>query len=54
MALCVTEPEAGSDVAALTTTARRLNGEYVISGSKCFITNGGVADYYIVLSLIHI
>jgi acyl-CoA dehydrogenase len=52
MALCVTEPGAGSDVAALTTTARRLNGEYVISGSKSFITNGGVADYYIVFATV--
>jgi len=52
MALCVTEPGAGSDVVALTTTARRLNGEYVISGSKSFITNGGVADYYIVFATV--
>lgn len=50
MALCVTEPEAGSDVASITTTARSLNGEYVLTGSKCFITNGGVADYYIVFA----
>ncbi len=52
MALCVTEPGAGSDVAAMTTTARRVNGEYVISGQKCFITNGGVADYYIVFATV--
>lgn len=52
MAFCVTEPEAGSDVAAMTTAARRRNGEYVISGSKCFITGGGVADYYIVFATV--
>jgi|LSQX01.3.fsa_nt_gb acyl-CoA dehydrogenase len=52
MALCVTEPGAGSDVAAMTTMARRLNGEYVISGRKTFITNGGVADYYIVFATV--
>lgn len=50
MALCVTEPGAGSDVASMTATARRVNGEYIISGQKCFITNGGVADYYIVFA----
>ncbi len=50
LALCVTEPEAGSDVAAMSTTAQRRGGDYVISGSKCFITNGGVADYYIVFA----
>ncbi len=52
MALCVTEPGAGSDVASMATTARRINGEYVISGQKCFITNGGVADYYIVFATV--
>ncbi|NLZ32180.1 MAG: acyl-CoA dehydrogenase [Firmicutes bacterium] len=52
MAFCVTEPGAGSDVAAMTTMARRLNGEYVISGRKTFITNGGVADYYIVFATV--
>lgn len=52
LALCVTEPGAGSDVAAIATTARRGNGEYVLSGNKCFITNGGVADYYIVFATV--
>ncbi len=50
MALCVTEPGAGSDVASMASTARLQDGEYVISGQKCFITNGGVADYYIVFA----
>lgn len=52
MALCVTEPGAGSDVASMAATARRVNGEYVLSGQKCFITNGGVADYYIVFATV--
>jgi acyl-CoA dehydrogenase len=52
MALCVTEPGTGSDVSALSTSARRLNGEYLLNGSKCFITNGGVADYYIVFATV--
>ncbi len=52
MALCVTEPGAGSDVSSISATADKKNGEYIISGSKTFITNGGVADYYIVFASI--
>ena len=50
MALCVTEPGAGSDVASIATTAKKEAGKYFISGNKTFITNGGVADYYIVFA----
>jgi len=46
----VTEPAAGSDVAGLKTTAVRDGPEYVISGQKCFATNGGVASVYSVLA----
>jgi acyl-CoA dehydrogenase len=52
MALCVTEPGSGSDVASMTATARRVGGDYVISGQKCFISNGGVADYHIVFATV--
>lgn len=44
-ALAITEPECGSDVAALNTTARRRGEDYVINGSKTFITSGMRADY---------
>ena len=44
-ALAVTESDAGSDVAGLRTTAKRDGDEYVISGSKTFITNGSRADF---------
>jgi alkylation response protein AidB-like acyl-CoA dehydrogenase len=44
-ALGITEPEAGSDVASLRTTARREGGDYVINGAKTFITNGTRADF---------
>ena len=44
-ALGVTEPEAGSDVANLRTTARRVGNEYVINGAKTYITNGTRADF---------
>lgn len=44
-ALGVTEPGAGSDVAGLQTTAKRVGDEYVINGAKTFITNGTRADF---------
>lgn len=47
-ALAITEPHAGSDVAGIKTTAVREGNEYVINGSKCFITNGVSADYIVV------
>ncbi|MFH2130622.1 MAG: acyl-CoA dehydrogenase family protein [bacterium] len=48
--IAVTEPGAGSDVAALATTARREGDEYVINGSKTFITNGTQADFLTLLA----
>jgi acyl-CoA dehydrogenase len=45
---CLTEPDAGSDVAAMRTRAVRRGDKYVISGSKCFITNGSYANFYTV------
>lgn len=44
-ALAVSEPDAGSDVAAIRTTARRDGGDLVVSGSKMWITNGARADF---------
>lgn len=48
-ALGVTEPGAGSDVAGIRTTARKEGGDYVINGSKTFITNGTRADFVTLL-----
>jgi acyl-CoA dehydrogenase len=45
---CLTEPEAGSDVASMRTTAVKRGDKYVINGSKVFITNGGYANWYTV------
>jgi acyl-CoA dehydrogenase len=45
---CLTEPDAGSDVSGMKTTAVKQGDKYVINGSKCFITNGSHADYYTV------
>jgi len=47
-ALAITEPSGGSDVARLRTSARLEGGEYVVNGSKMFITSGMRADYYTV------
>ncbi len=45
---CLTEPDAGSDVSGMRTTATRKGDKWVINGSKCFITNGGYASYFTV------
>jgi len=50
-AFCLTEREAGSDAGATKTRARRDGDDYVINGSKCFITNGGIAGLYVVFAL---
>ena len=47
----LTEPGSGSDSGAMKTTARLEGDHYVLNGSKIFITNGGVADTYVVFSL---
>jgi butyryl-CoA dehydrogenase len=47
-ALAMTEPEAGSDAASIRTAAKREDGHYVLNGRKIFITNGEIADIYVV------
>ena len=49
-AFALTEPEAGSDVAALKSRALRRDGEYVLAGNKRFISNAGIADSYVVFA----
>jgi len=49
-AFAMTEPEAGSDVGALRTTARRDGGVYVLDGTKTLISNAGLADFYTVFA----
>ena len=49
-AFALTEPEAGSDVAAIQTTARRDGETYIIDGRKRFISNAGIADFYTVFA----
>ncbi|WP_288016270.1 acyl-CoA dehydrogenase family protein [Blastomonas sp.] len=49
-AFALTEPESGSDVASMATTARRTASGYVIDGAKTYISNGGIADYYVLFA----
>jgi alkylation response protein AidB-like acyl-CoA dehydrogenase len=50
-AFALTEHEAGSDPISLRTTARRDGNSYILNGTKCFITNGGDAELYIVMAV---
>jgi acyl-CoA dehydrogenase len=51
-AYAVTEAQAGSDVKSLRTTARRDGDEWVLNGTKVFITNGGIADVHVVVATV--
>jgi alkylation response protein AidB-like acyl-CoA dehydrogenase len=51
-AYAVTEPQAGSDVKSLKTIARRDGDEFVLNGTKVFITNGGIADVHVVVATV--
>jgi acyl-CoA dehydrogenase len=49
-AFALSEPDAGSDVAALATTATAEGGDYLLNGTKTWISNGGLADFYTVFA----
>ena len=49
-AFAITEPEAGSDAAAAKMTATRVQGGFVLNGEKTYISNGGIADLYVVFA----
>src|ERR671931_1385506 len=51
-AYAVTEPQAGSDVKSLRTTAKRDGDEWVLNGTKVFITNGGIADVHVIVATV--
>lgn len=48
--MCITEPQSGSDAANVKTKARKDGEDYIISGNKCFVTNGGISDLYTVVA----
>ena len=52
-AFAISEADAGSDVAAMTTTARLDGDHYLIDGAKTWISNGGIADQYVVFCKLH-
>jgi len=52
-AFCLTEAGAGSDAASLTMKAEEEGGEWVLNGTKVFITNGGIADIFVVFATIN-
>jgi len=47
---CLSEPQAGSDAVAMTTRARRVDGGYLLNGTKAWITGGGEAQLYLVMA----
>jgi acyl-CoA dehydrogenase len=49
-AFALTEPGSGSDVAAIETTAKESEGGYAIKGAKTYISNGGIADFYVLFA----
>ena len=49
-AFALSEPEAGSDVGAIATTAKRDGDDFVLDGTKTWISNGGLASYYVVFA----
>ncbi|HMM21149.1 MAG TPA: acyl-CoA dehydrogenase family protein [Selenomonadales bacterium] len=49
-AFALTEPGAGSDAGAVATTANKDGDHYLLNGTKCFITNGGMADIYVIFA----
>jgi alkylation response protein AidB-like acyl-CoA dehydrogenase len=51
-ALATTEPQSGSDAAGIQTTARRVDGGYVLNGQKSWISNGGEARYYVIFATV--
>lgn len=47
---CLTEPNSGSDAASMVTTAKKVGENYIINGSKAFISGGGASDIYVVMA----
>lgn len=52
-AICITEPGYGSDVASLKTKATKKEDKYILNGRKCFITNCGISEYYLIFATVN-
>lgn len=52
-AICITEPEYGSDAVSIKTRAKLLGDKYILRGRKTFITNCGVSEYYLVFATVN-
>jgi len=50
---CLTEPNAGSDIASIESTATRRGNEFVLNGNKIFVTNGGISGINLILAGVH-
>lgn len=47
LAFALTEPKSGSDAQSIRSTAKKVDGGYILNGTKCFVSNGNVADYFV-------
>jgi alkylation response protein AidB-like acyl-CoA dehydrogenase len=52
LAFALTEPKSGSDAQSIRTTATKTDGGYILNGTKCFVSNGNVADYFVTFAKI--
>ncbi|MEM2146117.1 MAG: acyl-CoA dehydrogenase family protein [Candidatus Jordarchaeaceae archaeon] len=52
LAFALTEPKSGSDAQSIRSTAKKVDGGYILNGTKCFVSNGNVADYFVTFAKI--
>lgn len=52
LAFALTEPKSGSDAQSIRSTAKKVDGGYLLNGTKCFVSNGNVADYFVTFAKI--
>lgn len=53
LAFALTEPKSGSDAFSIRTRAEKISGGYVLNGTKCFVSNGNIADYFVVFGKVY-
>ncbi|MCX7770304.1 MAG: acyl-CoA dehydrogenase family protein [Proteobacteria bacterium] len=52
LAFALTEPKSGSDAQSIRSSAKKVDGGYILNGTKCFVSNGNVADYFVTFAKI--